>query len=404
MTDLQISLIAIGAIIIVAIVVYNKWQENRTKKMLERAFSSLYDDVLMSSDNKTSSQPDNLQHATDSMNADPDFDIAPTASVGNKAKVNAYLDQEEVAVADHHGEPVMAATGGDTDFADEPGFSADLAEPVVAPAPVKRKIVALPVDEIIDARIPIALDTPVYGDKVIPVTQSLRSVGNKPVNFIGCTEANEWEPIQYGVMYHALIAGVQLANRASALNEIEYSELVTKLRSLADSIGGEPDIPDMREVMKEAQRMFQFIADHDAQLGINVKAKSGQWDVKTLVAALTRQGFERYTDGYLMMHDSDGESLFSLSLNAVPTAETTNCLTFLLDVPRIGAARSAYPAMVACAKSIATRLNGVIVDDSNQPLTDDILNDIGEQVIAFYGAMEDAGILAGSKRAQRLFS
>lgn len=397
MTDLQISLIAIGAVIIVGIIVYNKWQENRTKKMLERAFSSLYDDVLMSSDNKTESKTDNLQPKTaNAVTADPEFDIAPTPSINNKAKVNAYLEQEDdVAIADMQDEPGFSAEQGAAEITEEPAFAAP---------PVKRKAVTLPVDEIIDCRIPIALDAPVHGDKIIPITQTLRSVGNKAVNFIGCTEDNDWEPIQYGMVYHALIAGVQLANRASALNEIEYSELVTKLRAIADGINGEPDIPDMRNVMKEAQAMFQFITDHDAQLGINVKAKSGQWDVKTLVAALTRQGFERYTDGYLMMHDSDGESLFSLSLNAVPTAETTNCLTFLLDVPRIGAARGGYPAMVSCAKSIATRLNGVIVDDSNQPLTDEILNDIGEQVVAFYAAMEDAGILAGSKRAQRLFS
>ena len=47
MTDLQISLIAIGGTIVVGVISYNKWQEYKTKKSVERAFSSDHDDVLM---------------------------------------------------------------------------------------------------------------------------------------------------------------------------------------------------------------------------------------------------------------------------------------------------------------------------------------------------------------------
>ncbi|MHA0111103.1 cell division protein ZipA C-terminal FtsZ-binding domain-containing protein, partial [Klebsiella pneumoniae] len=61
-------------------------------------------------------------------------------------------------------------------------------------------------------------------------------------------------------------------------------------------------------------------------------------------------------------------------------------------------------ALVACAKSLSARLGGVIVDDSDQPLTDETLSDIAEQVAAFYSAMESAEIPAGSTRALRLFS
>lgn len=397
MTDLQISLIAIGAVIIIGILIYNKWQENKTKKMVERAFSSLYDDVLMSDGKNENKTPHFQDDEVPVYQQDPEFKATPNVPNVEKRKksiAEAYFQEEDIVVEeDAHTEPGL-----------EGELQADQEDPSFEEAPVKRKPRTLPVDEIIDCRIPIALDTAVHGDKIIPIAQSLRAVGNKAVNFIGCTENSDWEAIEYGKTYTALIAGVQLANRASALNEIEYSELVTKLRTIADALGGEPDIPDMRDVMGEAQEMYQFIADHDAQLGINVRAKSGQWDVKTLVAALTRQGFDRYTDGYLMMQDGDGEPLFSLSLNAQPTAETTNCLTFLLDVPRIGAARNGYGAMVSCAKAISSRLNGVIVDDSGQPLSDEILNDIEDQVNAFYSAMESAGILAGSKRAQRLFS
>ena len=40
-------------------------------------------------------------------------------------------------------------------------------------------------------------------------------------------------------------AGVQLANRTGALNEIEYSEFVVKAQAFADAINAAPDFPDM---------------------------------------------------------------------------------------------------------------------------------------------------------------
>ena len=50
MTDLQASLLLIGGAIVVGVITYNKWQEHKEKKSVERAFSSSHDDVLMNPD------------------------------------------------------------------------------------------------------------------------------------------------------------------------------------------------------------------------------------------------------------------------------------------------------------------------------------------------------------------
>src|SRR5438874_10555370 len=49
MTDLQMSLIAAGGVFVVGVISYNKWQEYKARKSVERAFSSNHDDVLMKS-------------------------------------------------------------------------------------------------------------------------------------------------------------------------------------------------------------------------------------------------------------------------------------------------------------------------------------------------------------------
>src|SRR5438105_2838794 len=57
MTDLQISLSIAGSIFIVGVFSYNKWQEHKAQKSVERAFSSEHDDVLMKPDTRTPATP-----------------------------------------------------------------------------------------------------------------------------------------------------------------------------------------------------------------------------------------------------------------------------------------------------------------------------------------------------------
>ena len=47
MTDFQMSLIAAGGVFVVGVITYNKWQEYKARKSVERAFASDHDDVLM---------------------------------------------------------------------------------------------------------------------------------------------------------------------------------------------------------------------------------------------------------------------------------------------------------------------------------------------------------------------
>jgi len=438
MMDLQTSLIILGGVFVVGVISYNKWQEHKARKTVERAFSSSHDDVLMSPDEPSAIEPVFAAPQGERAAADPSalaeetaertepslYDIPERKPV--PAPVKAYQDQAEFEPREPFlGEP---PAGELPRVADEAVLGEALAQapqstvaqviagaedqieaaPAFTPPPEMQARLAprreLPVDELIDCNIPIALDNPLRGDKLLPLLQNLRHVGNKPVHFIGRTAEGDWEAVAHGGIYTALLAGAQLANRSNALNEIEYSELVMRLRDLTDSLSGEPELPDMPDVIRTAQALHQFIADHDVQLSVNVRSQGAPWSLATLLAALTRQGFDRRTEGFLVMQDGEGEVLFALSTNATPTDETTDRLTLLLDVPRVSPARDGYGALVACARSLAQRLGGVIVDDSDQPLSDEALADIAEQVAAFYSAMESAEIAAGSTRALRLFS
>jgi len=353
MTDLQTSLMAIGGAILVGVISYNKWQEYKAQKSMERLFVATHDD----------------SSATE-VDAD-------------------YPERHEPSLAP----PAV----------DEP---LDLPEPVtrLAPTMVAQPQKELPVDEVIDCTIPLMLDAPVRGEKLLNAMQTLRHASNKPIHFIGRQDDGTWESIATGNVYTALSAGVQLANRRHALNELEYSELVTQLRQIADQFDAELDVPDMTRVIAAARELHQFILEYDAKLSANVVSNGAPWAINTLLAALERQGFDIRPDGRLVMPDGDGGTLFSLSTNVTLAAETTSRLTLLLDVPCVAASRDGLCAMMACAKMLAARLGGRVVDDSDRLISELELAEISAQVATFYAHMQEASVPAGSTRAMRLFS
>jgi hypothetical protein len=364
MTDLQASLMAIGGTIVAGVITYNKWQEYKARRTVQRAFSSEHDDVLM--------QPG----------------TAPVAEPAPEVRHEPSFTTE-------------ASAGTDEAEADTLAVIPDAG---IAAAASEKPQKELEVDELIDCAILISVETPLRGDKLLPKLQSLRHVGNKPVHFIAQCEDGNWDAITHGGTCYAVAAGVQLANRSSALNELEYSELITRLRQIADDIDGEPDVPDMTEVMARARSLHQFVAEYDAQLSVNVQSNNAPWAINTLLAALERQGFDLRPDGRLVMPDGDGGVLFSLSTNVTLAAETTSRLTLLLDVPRVAPLRDGFGAMIACARMLSARLDGKVVDDGNQSLSEPALAEIAAQLNDFYAHMEAAESPAGSTRALRLFS
>lgn len=382
MTEFQLSILAIGGTVVVAVFIYNKWQEYRARKVVDNAFADGQDDdVLLRAEQEQRHEPSfEQQQLATQTKREPKLDesdaLAEAIELSNEDNATPEdLGSEQNEAKPAHNEPEIAALRAD-----------------------------LPVDELIDSIIVLELDTPVRAEKILQEINGFKFVGKKPVHFIGQTLEGQRTVIRLGEVYSCLFAGVQMVARSGPVTELEYSEFVTKIRTIADNLGAHPDIPDMNKVIRDARELQQFVSEHDAQLSINVAVNGAPWALATLLAALEKMGFDQRPDGRLMMPDGDGGSLFTLSTNVGLAETTTTCLTLLLDVPCVEPGRDAFGAMAACARSLATRLGGVVVDDSRQAITTAALEEINGQVQEFYGAMQEAQIPAGSLRAKRIFS
>ncbi len=358
MTDLQLSLLAIGGTLVVGVVIFNKWQEYKAKKSVDQAFAGGHDDVLMN----------------------PANEFGSGSAARQEPRMDGHDDEDQS----------QSPLNGDWSTSTE-SSSINLAR-------------ELPVDEVIDCVITLEFETPVRGEKLLADISDLKYVGKMPVHFVALGHDGNKSVIARGGAYTSLFAGVQMVNRSGPLNELEYSEFVNHLREIADRLNAHSDIPDMNRVMSIARELHQFVSEHDAQLSVNVLSNGAPWDITTLLAALETQGFDVRPDGRLVMPDGDGGNLFTLSTNVSISETSTPRLTLLLDVPCVAPSSDGFGAMAACARSLATRLSGTVVDDGNQPISKPALDEIAGQVNDFYMAMAEAQICAGSQRAQRLFS
>ena len=273
-----------------------------------------------------------------------------------------------------------------------------------------------PLDTLIDAIAPIELDAgaQVSGDAAIAALPASRRVGDKPFAIEGrnaCTGA--WEPPQAGQLYDAFQAGVQLANRAGALNEIGFSEFTLKAQAFADDVNGTPHFPDMIEEVARARELDQFANANDARLNYVLRARGAAWSTGYLQQVAARHGFIAGSlPGRLVLPSSYAgmPALLSLEFDtqaalAENLEQSAICEVLLcLDVPQISAQEQPFERMCTVAQNLSKEMDGTIIDGNGYRIDPVAMQSIGKDVQDLYLLLEQRDFNAGSVLARRLFS
>jgi hypothetical protein len=272
----------------------------------------------------------------------------------------------------------------------------------------------LPLDPLIDVIAPIALEAPVSGDAVLGVLPSTRRVGSKPFAIEGLNEqSGEWEMPLPGQRYSELQAGVQLANRSGALNEIEYSEFVVKAQAFADAVNGMPEFPEMHDEVIRARELDQFASTHDAQLGVTLRARDSAWSPGYVQQSAARLGFVAGAlPGRLVLPVSVPGLPPALVLTFDPQAALADDpahsaireVALTLDVAQVDRHEHAFARMRDAAVGLAEAMEGVLTDDNGQLLSGVAMDQIGIELEKLYDILDSRELSAGSPQARRLFS
>ena len=317
------------------------------------------------------------------------------------SRKNTPLQPESLPPAD----PVMGEGGVDAGR-EEPSFDAAPALPALEKRPG--------LDALIDSIVPISLEGPVSGDAALAAMPPTRRAGSKPFAIEGLNDATqEWETPRAGQRYGSFQAGVQLANRLGALNEIEYSEFVVKAQAFADAINGAPDFPEMLDEVARGRELDQFAGEHDAQLGFTLRARNAAWSPGYVQQFASRLGFVAGAfPGRLVLPavtpGSPPVLVLSFDTQAAladdPAQTALRELTLSLDVPQVDRSEQPFVRMRDAAIALAASMDGLITDDNGEVIRPEGLDVIGADLEHLYDTLDARDLSAGSPQARRLFS
>lgn len=427
MTELQLGLIGLGATAVVGVFGYNKWQEYRQRKLAQAVLKPHHADVLLGDGPEPSPQPVVAERSEPEMRAD--------------ASPRLAVRLEPVFVDPHPTVPSedMVAVPADIPMPEMPVFETPAAveptpAPVAAPIPMFAQApAAIPDDapddapeipasalsaELLDPRLEfiVAMEL-VEAVSAMDIIHSQRPALvrlSKPVHWIGYNErSREWERLapDSELKLRRLRVGLQLVNRQGPLSDGDMTIFTTAMNALADELMAVADMPSSR-VLDQAAEIDQFCAAVDLEIGLNLVSRGSAFSGTKIRALAEAAGMVLGLGGVFTRYDDNGRVLFSLqnyestqfSAESLRTL-TTHGLTFLLDVPRVDHGDRTFMQMTEIAKRFAETLNGALVDDNRQPLSESQLDHIRREFIGKPQAtMASYGLIAGSPQALRLFS
>lgn len=383
MSSLQIGLVIVGGLVLAAVVAYNAWitRQSAPRTARERlAPGEALEPAL-------GPQGDPLAERRE-----PGFGDAVPDGEGEAAPAEAPRE----------------GLGGEAAGTGDEGPI----EPTLAPLPERRPGPAL--DALIDVIAPLALEHEVSGEAVLAALPATRRVGSKPFAVEGLnTQSGEWEVARPHQRYRALQAGVQLANRAGPLNDIEFSEFVVKAQAFADAVGASPDFPDMRAEVARARELDAFASGHDAQLGFTLRARRAAWSPGYVSQHAGRLGFVAGTlPGRMVLPASQpGQPpLLALAYDSQaamaddPEQSALREITLSLEVTHVARGELPFARLRQAAQALAEAMDGVVTDDTGAPLPAEAMDQIGSDLEGLYDALDERDLAAGSPQARRLFS
>ena len=216
-----------------------------------------------------------------------------------------------------------------------------------------------------------------------------------------------------GQRYGEFQAGLQMANRSGALNEIEYSEFVQKVQAFVEGISGFAQFPDMLDVVARARELDQFASENDAQLAVSLRARGASWTLGFVQQAALRHGFvPGAVPGRLVLAAAEEGMPPVLVLNFEPQAalaedpqgSSLRELTLSLDVLQTPEAQEPFASWQESARGLARDLEADICDDAGHVLNLHAFATIDAELGSRYKALALRDLAAGSLAARRLFS
>ncbi len=353
MSELQISLLAIGVLVVLAVYGYGLWQQRQYRNKYGSSFKTAGGDALYT---------------------------------GMLARQSAGLGG--------------APSGDEAQFLPEIGDEPDDS--------------CTTLESATDYIAVMFASTPLHTGVLDPLWQRRLDFG-KSLRVCGVRAADSsWEKVfaESTHSYDTLRLALQLADRSGAVSQARLEDFRDLMRDLAELAQAEVNLPDVAEAENAARQLDDFCAEVDQMIGLNILPSGGNLLMGSdIAAAASRHSLGLHADGAFHLLDSSGRTLFTLSnfdetpfrhdeLDETPVIG----LSLQLDVPRVQQPTRRFEEMAALAHALGADLGAAVVDDHRMELGEPAIAMIRSQVAAIEKKMLAYPITPGSALARRLFS
>ncbi len=387
-SDLQISLIVIGIVVVMGVVLFNWMQQRRYRRGAEEAFERKHEDVLLGAD----------EIVAEGGRVEPQI---------GKEMLQEFQTEPSIGLTEPGIEPIKLAEISQPDAAAK----------VVTPVPAEQKTVEVDSASAMDYIVNIRGEALIAASDLTEVLRRKFDFG-KSVYWLGQRDAGaSWEEITIegndGKGGYAGLKGcLQLVDRSGPVSEVSLSEFCDMVKNFTAHVNAAADFPDIRQAHAQAVVLDQFCAEVDVMVGISIISKDGGAFTGTKIRALAEaSGLKLETGGAFSYRDENGAVLFSLNnFESTPFSPdnmrilTTHGVTFLLDVPRVKSGERVFDQMVHLARIFSTTLGGILVDDNRVSLTDSGIAKIKQHLGSMQAMMKARNIPAAGEIALRLFA
>ena len=366
MSELQIALTLVGALVIGCVIAYNRLQESRYRRRAHASFGGERGDALL--DPMDGSRQDRIE---------PSLTSSPAV---------AEETADATTVRTGRVEPVGLPAVRASESTDEESFPIDY--PVL-----------------------ISRGDSLQRSALRQLLEALEGLGRRTQVTAESSEG-QWTPLANASSAVSRIrVALQLADRRGHATEDDLTAFLGLLRQWAQGVRATLEAPELKPYLEVAKDLDRFCADVDVVVGLNVVSTSGEaFSGAKLHDCAEAAGF-RLENGAFRLEDADGNRLFSLEsqqgepfdLDRLEGAVVSG-VTLLLDVPRLEHGVKVFDRMIDAGTRLASDLGGTLVDDNDAPVTAAGLEQIRAQLRGIYAAMEAKGIRAGTRVALRLFS
>ena len=361
MSDLQLALMALGGVVILAVVAFNTWQERKARGKAEKAFRGTAGDALFD-------EP--AQRREPTLGSMP-----PPSDIVEAAEQTPAVAPARVQAED------LEAPGGPS-------------------AEISAKVDTVAV---------VLADGPIRREQVDALVASLRT-HTTPVHVEGIVD-EQWHPIESSPRqsWRELRFALQLASRAGPVGEEEIERFNRAIAEFAASVSAVSQRESPAEAAARARELDRFCAEADIEVAINVIGQFGASFPAPRVRQLALEhGLSQTASDELVSFAADGSREFVVRRFEDPAhkAPPGNYpgLTFALDLPQVADPAATLDEMVQAARSFAGHLAGQVVDDNRKPLSDAGIASIRRSLDRIMRDMETHGVPAGSALSRRLFS